>query len=107
MARDWLEVVDSIDRATRMDVAPENPMAEGLRRVLEQIEALLDRYGIERIDAIGEPFDPERHEAVGVRESEQAPPNTVVAVARSGYTIGDRLLRPAQVIVARRPATEG
>jgi molecular chaperone GrpE len=97
--RDWLDVVDSIDRALRIE--PENPAAEGLRQVLEQMEAILARQGVQRTGRTGERFDPERHEAVGVHHSDEAPDQTVVDVARSGYTIGDRVMRPAEVIVAR------
>jgi molecular chaperone GrpE len=70
------------------------------------MEAVLARHGVERIEAEDAPFDPERHEAVGVRRTDAAPPDTVVEVARAGYRVGDRVLRPAQVIVSRRPAAE-
>jgi molecular chaperone GrpE len=99
MLRDWLEAVDSIDRALQMD--PDGPSAAGLRAVLEQMESILARQGVTRTGDTGEPFDPERHEAVAVRESEDAPDRTVVDVARSGYALGDRVLRPAQVVVSR------
>jgi molecular chaperone GrpE len=97
----WLDAVDSVDRALRMP-APENELAAGLRAVLEQMEAILERQGVERIGAPGEPFDPERHEAIAVRETDSVPDRTIIEVARSGYRIGDRVLRPAQVVVARR-----
>jgi molecular chaperone GrpE len=99
LVRDWLEAVDAVDRALVME--PENPLAEGLRMVLEQMEAILARQGVQRIGARGEQFDPERHEAVGVRETDEAPDRTVLDVARSGYAIGDRVVRPAEVIVSR------
>src|SRR5690349_24766482 len=95
LLRDWLEAVDSVERALRM-----TPDAEGLRAVLEQMDAILARQGVARDGAPGDAFDPERHEAVGVREGDEERP-TVADVARSGYTIGDRVLRPAQVIVSR------
>jgi molecular chaperone GrpE len=99
LLRDWLEAVDSIDRALQMD--PEGPASAGLRPVLDQMESILARQGVTRTGAAGEAFDPERHEAVGVRETKEAPDRSVVDVARSGYALGDRVLRPAQVIVAR------
>jgi molecular chaperone GrpE len=99
MLRDWLEAVDSIDRALQMD--PDGPSAAGLRAVLEQMESILARQGVTRTGDTGEQFDPERHEAVAVRESEDTPDRTVVDVARSGYALGDRVLRPAQVVVSR------
>jgi molecular chaperone GrpE len=88
---EWLEAVDSVERALRMQAS------DGLRTVLEQMDAILARQGVE-----GDRFDPELHEAVAV-ESGEAPDRTVLDVARSGYRRGDRVLRPAQVVVSRRP----
>jgi molecular chaperone GrpE len=101
LQREWLEALDSVERALRLE--PESPLLEGLRAVLEQMEAILARRGVQRIGAPGEPFDPERHEAVGVSENADVPDQTVLDVARSGFALGDRVLRPAQVIVSRRP----
>jgi molecular chaperone GrpE len=97
--REWLEAVDSVERALLMEL--DNPVFEGLRGVLAQMEAILARQGVQRIGAAGEQFDPERHEAVGVRYTDEAPDRTVVDVARSGFALGDRVLRPAEVIVSR------
>jgi molecular chaperone GrpE len=82
---------------------PEDPVVEGLRAVLEQMEAVLARQGVMRMGAPGEPFDPERHEAVGIRSTNEVPDRTIVEVARSGFNVGDRVLRPAEVVVARAP----
>jgi molecular chaperone GrpE len=97
---EWLEAVDSVERALRME--PEGPLAQGLRAVLEQMDAILLRQGVHRIGSPGEPFDPERHEAVAVRHSAEAPDRTVLDVARSGFALDGRVLRPAQVVVSRR-----
>jgi molecular chaperone GrpE len=99
--RDWLDAVDAVERALRMEMAPENPVAEGLRHVLEQMDAILARHGVRRIGAAGEQFDPDRHEAVSVVETDEVPDRTVMEVARSGFAAGDRVIRPAQVVVAR------
>jgi molecular chaperone GrpE len=101
--RSWFEALDSVDRALA-GMQPENPMFEGLRAVLEQMEAILARQGIERVGAPGERFDPERHEAIGVRAADDVPDQTILEVARSGFAQGDRVLRPAQVIVSRAPS---
>jgi molecular chaperone GrpE len=101
ISRDWLEAVDSVERALGMG-GPTNELAAGLRAVLEQMEAILERQGVERIGAPGERFDPELHDAVAIRESDEVPDRTIVEVARSGYRAGDRLLRPAQVVVSHR-----
>jgi molecular chaperone GrpE len=105
LLREWLEAVDSVERALRMDAG--TPLAEGMRAVLEQMESILARHGVQRIGEAGERFDPERHEAVGVRVTDEVPDHTVLEVARSGFAAGDRVLRPAQVIVSRRPPPEG
>ena len=99
--RDWLEAVDSVERAVRLD--SDGPCAEGLRAVLEQMDAVLARQGAQRIGSAGDPFDPERHEAVAVQPSAELPDRTILSVERSGFALGDRVIRPAQVVVARAP----
>jgi molecular chaperone GrpE len=101
VVRDWLEVADSIDRARL--AGSDGATAEGLDAVAEQIAATLAREGVSRIGEPGEPFDPARHEAVDVRMTADAPVRTILDVVRAGYVRGDRVLRPAQVVVARRP----
>jgi molecular chaperone GrpE len=102
LLRDWLDAVDSVERALQMD-APEGGLQQGLRAVLEQMETTLARHGVTRIGAAGEPFDPERHEAIAVRETGDVPDRTVLEVMRSGWAVRGRVLRPAQVVVARAP----
>jgi molecular chaperone GrpE len=101
LLRDWLEAIDSVERALRMQ-APGNPLSEGLRPVLEQMETILARNGVHRIGAAGEQFNPERHEAVSVQQNDEVADRTVLETARSGWALGDRVLRPAQVVVSRR-----
>jgi molecular chaperone GrpE len=95
---DWLEVVDDVDRALSFGSVAD----AGLRPVQKQMHAVLARHGVERVEAEGASFDPELHEAVGVRDTDEAPQNTVVDVVRAGYRVGDRVLRPARVIVSKR-----
>ena len=99
--RDWLEVVDGVERALQQTA--ETPLYDGLRAVLEHMDAVLERHGVRRFGERGEAFDPNRHEAVDVRDTDDAPDRTVVEVLRSGYARDDRVLRPAQVVVARAP----
>lgn len=74
---------------------------EGLRLILEQFGELLDKYGVEEIDPEGEPFDPDRHEAIAVTPvKEDTPENTVVEVVEKGYAYRGRLIKPARVLVA-------
>jgi molecular chaperone GrpE len=98
---DWLQVVDSVERAIQLE--RDGPCYEGLRAVLAQIDSVLERQGAQRIGAPGDQFDPERHEAVAVRATGDLPERTVVEVQRSGFARGDRVIRPAQVVVARAP----
>jgi molecular chaperone GrpE len=102
LLRDWLEALDSVERALTMQ--PEDP---GLRAVLDQMEAILARHGVQRVGEAGERFDPERHEAVAVQASEATPEQTVLEVMRSGFALDDRVLRPAQVVVATTREREG
>jgi molecular chaperone GrpE len=99
--RDWLDAVDSVERALRME--PDGPCRDGLLAVLAQMDAVLTREGVQRIGATGDPFDPERHEAIGVQSTADVPDRTILAVERSGFVLRDRVLRPAQVVVARTP----
>jgi molecular chaperone GrpE len=100
---DWLDVVDDVDRALRSGSVAEAP----LRQLRQRMLGLMERHGVERTEDAGAPFDPEFHEAVGVRETDEEPPGTVVDVVRAGYRIADRVLRPARVIVARRRPADG
>lgn len=95
---DWLDVVDSVERAMQMEA--DGPCRDGLQAVLTQIDAVLQRHGVRRIGAQGERFDPERHEAVATRTSADVPDRTVVEAQRSGYSRGEHVIRPAQVVVA-------
>jgi molecular chaperone GrpE len=97
---DWLEVADSVGRALAID--SEGAVGDGLRAVRDQIESTLARQGVERVGQIGDAFDPERHEAVDVRPSTDAPDGTIAEVVRPGYTRDGRVLRPAMVAVAQR-----
>ncbi|MDF0528595.1 nucleotide exchange factor GrpE [Tsukamurella sp. 8F] len=95
MLRDWLDAVDSVERALKME--PGDP---GLTAVLEQMNAILTRNGVSRIETADARFDPERHEAVAVVDGDD---QMIVDVARSGYVRSDgEVVRPAQVVVGRR-----
>ena len=76
----------------------------GVSSVLAALEKALSEHGIEPIPAVGEAFDPHRHEALTQAPSLDHPPGTVIQEARRGYAAADRVLRPAQVIVATAPA---
>ncbi|MCL2385668.1 MAG: nucleotide exchange factor GrpE [Alphaproteobacteria bacterium] len=116
-ARDMLTVADNLRRAAEsaQNGTPELKNTE-LKTLIEGIEltekdflSRLGKYGIQKIDPLGAKFDPNRHEALYEIPSETAPNGTVVEVVEEGYAIGDRVLRPAKVGVARgssKPANE-
>ena len=77
---------------------------KGLELSVRKLEEALGTHGLQPIDAVGSPFDPKLHEAVGHEESREHPEDTVVAELRRGYRVRDRVVRPALVKVARPPA---
>ncbi len=81
-------------------------LLEGKRATLRLLDAALEQAGVAELDPEGEPFDPARHEAMTMQPSATAEPNTVLTVIQKGYSIHDRLLRPARVIVSQAPAAE-
>ncbi|MFN8178693.1 MAG: nucleotide exchange factor GrpE [bacterium] len=99
--RELLEVCDNFDRA--LDHAGDGvspSFLEGMKLVARGLHDLLDRKGVARIEAEGQPFDPEQHEALTMMPKDGAEPDTVIQVVQAGYRLGDRVLRPAKVIVA-------
>lgn len=102
LLRDFLEVVDNLARALSADGADAESLRQGVELTHRSMLHLLNREGVTPIEAEGQPFDPAWHEAVGTVAAQQVgkEPDTVVHVVRQGYRIGDRLLRPARVIVA-------
>ena len=104
MLRDWLDAVDSVEAALAM--TPGDGELEGLKAVRGQMRSILERQGVQPFGAPSEGFEPDRHEAIAARESDAVPDRSIVDVVRAGYMVGDRVLRPARVIVSRRPDGE-
>ncbi len=100
VAAEWLPVVDNLERALAHAGADPTAIIEGVRAVRDMAVAVLRRLGYSRYDEVGVAFDPARHEAVGTTTRDDVAPGTVVGVVRPGYGAGERLLRPAAVIVA-------
>ncbi len=105
--REMLPVIDNLERALAAAGGAEaeggHSIIEGVRLVLRQFAQALERCGVTQVAAQGAAFDPTQHEAVSQIETDTAPPGTVVGVLQSGYRIGERLLRPALVVVAKAP----
>ncbi|MBF2755211.1 MAG: nucleotide exchange factor GrpE [Gammaproteobacteria bacterium AqS3] len=79
-------------------------IATGIELTAKSLTDTLDKFGLKKIDAHGAAFDPERHEALSYAPSPDATPDTIIEVIQTGYTLHDRVLRPARVIIASRPA---
>lgn len=111
-ARELLEVADNLSRALQSvpDEARENeqvkPLVEGIELTQKSLAACFEKQKITKVDpAVGERFDHNRHQAMFETETADHAPGTVVQVMQAGYVIADRLLRPAMVGVAKKPAT--
>ena len=98
----WLPIVDNLERAISHAGDKSDAVVEGVRSILEQALQVLEQLGYPRDAEAGVPFDPERHEVVGVVDHPDSAPGTVVEVLRPGYGEGSRQLRPAAVVVSRR-----
>lgn len=101
-----LDVVDNLDRAIAAAQTASNESAGNLLRgvelVREQFLARLAGFGVSRVNALGDPFDATRHEAVTTTPvADAAQDGTIVSVMKEGYTIGDEILRPASVVVGK------
>ncbi|MBZ3906783.1 MULTISPECIES: nucleotide exchange factor GrpE [Streptomyces] len=98
----FLPVIDNLELALSHATADPDAIVEGVRAVRDQAVNVLERLGYPRHAESGVPFDPARHEVVGVVQDPDADPNTVVQVLRPGYGEAERQLRPAAVTVAKR-----
>ncbi len=103
--KDVLPVFDNFERAIQHaeSTAEAKPVAEGLRIVLKQFIDTLDKMGIQRINAVGQPFDPAVHEAIQHMESDKYPAGTVLYDVQAGYRLGEYLVRAAMVVVSKGP----
>lgn len=102
-----LPILDNFERALAAAEAMRDfaSLVEGVQLTLRQIQDLLARYEIQPIEAIGQRFDPNLHEAVQRIETTDYPDGTVVDEVQRGYQMGDRVIRPSRVIVAYQPSS--
>lgn len=98
----FLTIYDDLVRAKEI-LKKENPNAQGLDSILKNIEALLSEYSITPINALGEIFDPNLHEAISVIEDESLDENTITKEIRKGYISRKRTLRPTLVEISKKP----
>jgi molecular chaperone GrpE len=106
LARELLPALDNLERAlgsvggTGAEDVTGDGLVEGFRLVHAELTAALARAGIEPFSPLGEPFDPERHEAIAQTPREGAAAGTVIEVYQQGWSLGEGVLRPARVVVA-------
>ena len=103
-----IPILDNFDAALTATATAKEGTAQslqtGVNMILTQFRSALTEAGLEEVDATGKPFDPNFHEAVSQQESADVPEGHVLQQLRKGYKLRDRLLRPATVVVARKPA---
>jgi molecular chaperone GrpE len=106
--KDVLPVFDNLERAVSAAASAQTieSVVEGVKMVLKLFEDTSERMGLTRVKAVGERFDPSVHEAIQQQETDAQPPGTILTEIVPGYMIGQRLLRAAMVVVARKPSAK-
>lgn len=104
MVRQLLPVLDNFERSLAFlaSGASTEAVLEGLRAVDRQLRSVLESVKVEKIEPVGQPFDPEHHEAVALEASTEHPEGTVLEVLEPGYRMGERVIRPARVKVTKQ-----
>ncbi|MGH8040632.1 MAG: nucleotide exchange factor GrpE [Rudaea sp.] len=98
---DLLPVCDGLERGLAVATADVQGLREGMDLTLKALLKVAENNGLKQINPIGQPFNPELHQAMSMVAAPQTVPNTVVAVMQKGYVLNERLLRPALVMVAK------
>ncbi len=101
-----LPILDSMEMGLDVETAdsPEDTikgLKEGIEMTVNMMKKAFDKFNIQVIDPLNEKFDPELHQAMSMQPSDEVEPNTVIAVMQKGYTLNDRLVRPAMVMVSK------
>jgi molecular chaperone GrpE len=107
--KEIINVVDNLERAIKsaeQEGKEDDPLLQGVRLTLNEVEKILERHKVEPIKSLGETFDPNFHQAMMQQESADHPANTVISEMQKGYKLHDRLLRPAMVVVSKAKAEE-
>ena len=100
-----LPILDNFEMALTAVKDADSSVRDGVQMILDQLLSVLKESGVEPVDALGQPFDPNRHEALSQEETTEAEEGTVVQQVQCGYKLNDRLVRPARVVVAKAPGT--
>ena len=108
LAGELLGIVDGLEMGLDSAVtASVDSLLAGKQATLRLLRSTFDKFGIETLDPLGHPFDPQLHEAMSMQPSSTSTPGSVLVVLQKGYRLGERLLRPARVIVAGEPVSSG
>jgi molecular chaperone GrpE len=108
LAGELLGIVDTLEMGLETaGTASAESLLAGKEATLRLLRATFEKFGVELVDPVGQPFDPKLHEAMSMQPSATAVPGSVLVVLQKGYRLGDRLLRPARVIVAGEPVASG
>ncbi|MEW5800907.1 MAG: nucleotide exchange factor GrpE [bacterium] len=99
--REWLAVVDNMERALKAENASQSPWYQGMQAIYQQMMGVLGLFRVTPFNPKGEPFDPVCHDAVATVDLKDEPEGIIAEVAEPGYKISDRILRPAKVIPVR------
>ncbi|HLP97135.1 MAG TPA: nucleotide exchange factor GrpE [Sideroxyarcus sp.] len=99
-SNEMLAVKDSLEAGMAVQTENIESFKSGMELTLKQLASVFDKFNIKEINPVGEKLDPHKHQAIGMLDSEQ-PANTVVSVMQKGYSLNDRVLRPALVMVAK------
>lgn len=107
LSTELLAVMDNLERALQVGMDREDEsvkaLLEGVELTLKSFVDCFRKFGIEQIDPLGEPFDPQLHQAMTMQENPNVEPDTVTAVMQKGYTLHGRVIRPAMVMVSKAP----
>lgn len=99
-----LAVKDSLEAALAVENASLESFKNGMELTIKQFASVFEKFNIVEINPVGEKFDPHKHQAISAIESADAEPNTVLSVLQKGYTLSERVLRPALVMVSKPSA---
>ncbi len=104
LVKDLIPVIDDLERAIEhaKQTGEGGTLTEGVEAVTVKFLQILGKSKVEQIEALGQPFDPNKHQAVGTQPDDTVPEETVVAVYQKGYQMGERILRPAMVVTSTK-----
>ena len=104
LLKELLQIEDNLERAMEAPNATLESLKEGVEMIQKQFKDFLKNQKVEVIEAFGKPFDPNLHEVLNQQESEEHEENTVIEEYSKGFTLNGRILRPAKVVIAKKPA---